>query len=142
MMALSIKQPWAAAVVLGIKDVENRGWDSKSRGILLVHASKEPDFRADWVEELIHEHVHDGRFDQELAIAALTCGAIVGSVKIADCVRDSTSRWAEDGRAHWLLEQPRAFLRPVRCRGHLGFWEPPDYVRYDIESQLSGGPCL
>lgn len=41
--ALSLRQPWAWAVVHGYKDVENRSWSTKHRGPLLIHASKQLD---------------------------------------------------------------------------------------------------
>ena len=37
--ALSIKQPWLAAILSGWKPVENRTWDTSYRGPLLLHAS-------------------------------------------------------------------------------------------------------
>jgi hypothetical protein len=40
---LSVKQPWASLIVLGIKDVENRFWHTSHLGRLLIHASKEWD---------------------------------------------------------------------------------------------------
>jgi hypothetical protein len=39
MKTLSIRQPYAALVCKGIKTVENRTWETKYRGKLLVHAS-------------------------------------------------------------------------------------------------------
>lgn len=36
--ALTIKQPWAALIIAGIKDVENRSWTTPHRGLLLIHA--------------------------------------------------------------------------------------------------------
>lgn len=40
MKALSIRQPWAWLIVNGFKDIENRSWDTKYRGLVLIHASK------------------------------------------------------------------------------------------------------
>ena len=36
--ALTIKQPWAWAIVAGHKDVENRSWSTPYRGWIVVHA--------------------------------------------------------------------------------------------------------
>ena len=41
MKVLSIKQPWASAIVYGLKDVENRNWQTSYRGPILIHSSKE-----------------------------------------------------------------------------------------------------
>ena len=42
-LALSIQQPWAWLIVNGFKDVENRDWPTKIRGIVGVHAGKKID---------------------------------------------------------------------------------------------------
>jgi ASCH domain len=42
---LTVRQPWAWAIIHGGKDVENRSWRTKYRGPLLIHAGSafEPD---------------------------------------------------------------------------------------------------
>ena len=40
MKALSLRQPWASLIIYGGKDIENRRWETKYRGPLLIHASK------------------------------------------------------------------------------------------------------
>jgi hypothetical protein len=111
--ALSIKQPWAWAVVTGLKDVENRGYRTRHRGRLLVHASKRDD--------------RDGfAFMAARGIQVpddLPRGAIVGSVVLTGVVDDSPSPWAEAGQQHWLLEDPEPWPRPAAARGDLGVWD-------------------
>lgn len=36
--ALTIRQPWAWAIIHGGKDIENRSWNTKHRGPLVIHA--------------------------------------------------------------------------------------------------------
>src|SRR5690242_9023233 len=43
MRIISIRQPWAALIVHGFKDVENRTWPTRYRGAVLIHASLRPD---------------------------------------------------------------------------------------------------
>ena len=40
MKAISLLQPWASLVVMGAKTIETRGWGTKYRGPILIHASK------------------------------------------------------------------------------------------------------
>ena len=40
MKALSIRQPWAAAIVQLGKNIENRTWATRFRGPILIHAAK------------------------------------------------------------------------------------------------------
>jgi hypothetical protein len=42
--ALTVKQPWATQIALGIKKIEYRSWATAHRGNLLVCAGKEPFF--------------------------------------------------------------------------------------------------
>jgi len=40
MKALSVRQPWAWAIIYALKDIENRGWPINYRGDILIHAAK------------------------------------------------------------------------------------------------------
>jgi ASCH domain len=40
--ALSLHQPWASLVALGVKKIETRSWSTRYRGPLLIHAAKQP----------------------------------------------------------------------------------------------------
>ena len=46
MKCLSLKQPSADLLALGDKTIELRKWNTKFRGIFLVHASKNIDIEA------------------------------------------------------------------------------------------------
>jgi hypothetical protein len=108
--------------MLGLKPVENRSWEPwekvdggrvKFRGRLLIHASARPD--------------SDGpRFIASLGIRMphdLPMGVILGSVELYDVVTDSRSPWAEPGQKHWLMRDPKPWLRPIKANGELGLWE-------------------
>jgi hypothetical protein len=40
--ALTLWQPWASLVALGVKSIETRSWSTSYRGPLAIHASKRP----------------------------------------------------------------------------------------------------
>jgi len=42
MKVISVRQPYASLICRGIKTIENRTWDTKYRGKLLIHASGKP----------------------------------------------------------------------------------------------------
>ena len=46
MKALTIKQPWASLIMQGIKKYEFRSWQTKYRGDILIHSSKQVDKEA------------------------------------------------------------------------------------------------
>lgn len=83
--ALTILQPWASAIVAGIKTVETRPRRSHYRGPLVLHAGMSDH----------HLTAHDGDpagcHGRTLAAAVhsglpLTRGAIIGSAVVTDCV--------------------------------------------------------
>lgn len=53
-LALSVRQPWAWAIISGGKTIENRSWTTPYRGPLLIHAGKA--FDPDDVEYIEAEH--------------------------------------------------------------------------------------
>lgn len=118
MKAISIKQPWAFAILRLCKDIENRTWATKHRGPTLVHASKSYAHNAPmWV--------HD-EYKKALAAGddAAKAGGIVGSVNIIDCIHASSSEWWH-GPVGFLLSEPK--VRPFRpLAGKLNFFEVAD----------------
>lgn len=58
----------------------------------------------------------------------LSTGAIIGSVEIVDCVRNSKSKWAIRGQRHWILKNPRVLTKPIPFKGALGLIRVPDRI--------------
>lgn len=118
MKALSIKQPWAWAIVTGQKDIENRNWNTKFRGRFLVHASKGYDRTAP-------EHLKKGyEHDYAAGLYSAQLGGIIGSVEIVDVVEKSLSPWFQ-GKYGFVLDRPiRCKFKP--CKGQLGFFKPTE----------------
>jgi hypothetical protein len=82
LVALSVKQPWAALLVAGRKTVEVRTWPTRRRGRVLIHAGKIADDRPEgWT--LIDT--------PELTELARLRGGIIGVGELADCVRYATA---------------------------------------------------
>ena len=73
--ALSIKQPWAALVVRGLKTIEVRRWPTGRRGRILIHAARVPDRR-----EEAWKHVTG-----DLRSMAQLQGGIIGAVELTEC---------------------------------------------------------
>ena len=115
MKVLTVRQPWASAIVQGLKDVENRTWPTKYRGELLIHAgSAKPS------KELIatYEQLY-GALPEDMVY-----GAIVGKVTVNGCVVDSDSHWAFENHWHWELSDA-VEIEPFPCSGQLSLWTPP-----------------
>jgi hypothetical protein len=108
MKCLTVRQPWASLIMAGIKTVENRSWNTSYRGTLVIHAGRGIDKPA------MREHGH--------LLDEYPSGTILGTVELVDCIRDSTSPWAEDDQWHWILADVKPWAEPVAATGRLGLW--------------------
>ncbi len=135
MKTLSLLQPWATLVVMGVKQIETRSWSTAYRGPLLIHASKGK------AGEIF---VHDATFKKYIAdFKQLPFGYIIGKVTLTDVIRIGTGTlsFTNDemmnkltmeekafgdytaGRFAWILQDPVAFKTPLGARGSLTLWE-------------------
>jgi hypothetical protein len=106
LIAITVRSPWAALLVSGVKDVENRKWRTHHRGPLAIHAARRID--------------PDGAKLFPDALGAR--GVVLGTVDVLDCVRDSDSPWAAQGTWHWVLGNACAWATPLPAVGRLGLW--------------------
>ncbi len=124
---LTIRQPWAWAVIYGGKDVENRRWRTTYRGLLLIHAGKNADPDPEAYPRLLWTMADPEAFAQPKQ-AWEAREAIIGFVYLADVLTDSPSPWATAGLYHWAFEFPAPVDPLVPCRGRPGLWVPPAAV--------------
>jgi hypothetical protein len=113
MLALSIKQPWAWLIATGLKDIENRSWRTKFRGIFLIHASKK-------IDQVAYDHY--SLFFDLPDISKLKTGGIVGQSELIDCVDDHKSDWFFGPYGFMLRNSKPLPFSP--CRGWLYFFQP------------------
>lgn len=131
--ALSVRQPWAWAIIHAGKDIENRSWSPRFaatrtmlafRGPVCVHASKGMT-RQEW-EDAGFTFAHCGVATSPAPHEVLR-GGIIGTVEIVDVVRKSSSPWFF-GSVGLVLANPRP-IDFIPSTGALGFfkWQPnPD----------------
>jgi hypothetical protein len=114
MKILSIRQPWAALIVAGLKDIENRTWRTAHRGPLLIHASSTPD-RVSLAEIGARVGIDAAELRRRLAVVVHR-GGIVGVVHVVDCVTAHSSPWFV-GPIGWVLREARPLpFCPMRGR--------------------------
>lgn len=127
-LALSVRQPWAWAIIHAGKDIENRSWQAvnhglRQRGRIAIHAAK-------GLTQFGYIEAADTIFEISGLLAPpardLARGGIIGSVEVVDVVTHSGSPWFFGPRGLVLR-------RPLPCQfvpasGQLGYfsWSPAD----------------
>ena len=150
MKAISIKQPWAYLICSGIKDVENRNWKCPQKYIgqrILIHASAKPTVKGNciscWMTEdqykFITLNISSGKRLNDICFLEHYSSAIIGSVKIVDCVVNHPSVWAEKGVFNWVLSEPILYENPIEnVKGKLSFWDYDGIEEVTIECPECG----
>ena len=126
-LALSIRQPWASLILLAGKNIENRTWETRVRGPILIHAAKGMTKR-EYMEAMAFASFATCILDpvrlDDLEPGHLPRGGIIGSVNLVDCVYQSDSPWFQ-GPYGFALRDPKPLpFTPVR--GQLGFFDVPE----------------
>jgi len=133
MKAISIRQPWAYAIVMGYKPVENRKARWSLRGPTWIHAGKAEDVKSfGYVFDLIADQtgaaLADVRADyHSRREGASAVGGIVGMASIIDCVQGHPSKWWA-GPYGLLMRDPVPLRAAVPCRGELAAFDIPDAI--------------
>lgn len=122
MKAITIYQPYAYAIVAGVKRYETRPRRTNIRGRVAVHAAKGgPRFVTAALDSALPESMK------------LDYGAVIGTVEIVDCVpveevmhtltdRERVLGDYSPGRFVWVLQNPVMFDAPIPARGKQGWW--------------------
>ena len=124
MKALTIRQPWAWAIIHAGKDIENRSWNTRLRGAIAIHAGFAFDKQAELPRGVKPPNEEE-----------IICGAIIGVAEIVDVVERHRSKWFS-GPYGFVLANPRALPSPISCPGRLSLWEVPPSVLKAIHRQL------
>lgn len=130
--ALSLRQPWAWAVLHG-KWIENRKWNTTFRGRFYVHASLgmthgEYDACAEFCDRAAGLTLPP--FD------GLLRGGIVGESRLVEVLWPAANvgPWSLEGQYGFQLEDS-CIVPFVPCSGRLGFFNLPGSVLSRIESE-------
>lgn len=120
MKALSIRQPWAWLIVNGYKDIENRTWNTKYRGPVLIHASTAKPSKADMglAREIMQHYAASHRLPER---NNFRLGGIVGIATITGCVDESPSPWFFGPKGFTLINGRPLNFHPLK--GKLSLFE-------------------
>jgi activating signal cointegrator 1 len=124
MRAISLWQPWASYIAVGMKRFETRSWSTSHRGRLAIHAAKRPLGYGE--RELLAEY--------PMPIGTrIPLGEVVAICNLVDCwemrrgepptdLEDALGDWYQ-GRFAWELANVEALAAPLVVRGAQGLWE-------------------
>lgn len=146
MIAISVWQPHATAVALHLKKIETRGWSTRHRGLIAIHAAarwtkQQKDFAA--TERAL------GRLPDKLPLGAIVAIAEVVDVKTTIELVTQISAIErlygnyEPGRFGWMLEHIRPLPEPIPYKGSQGFFHVPDeliYSKMKFQQYTNTGP--
>ena len=155
MKALTLWQPWASLIALGHKTIETRGWATRFRGPIAIHAAK----RFGRTEQLMCD---TWPFNQVLkAKQKFPLGAIVATATLTDCIQIGVDTGSERYQAFeaqleehpyerefgdyvverwaWRLQDVTPRLTAVRVRGAQG--QPSQHGHLSANS-LAVETCL
>lgn len=125
--AISVRQPWAWALIHGGKHLENR----TPHALRFMHAVAKPPMKL-----CIHASLGMTRDEYESALYTfreaglkewprpdeLVRGGVIGTVQYTHTIRESTSPWW-CGPSALVFEEPLAVEPVIPCGGQLGFFE-------------------
>ncbi|NQX36268.1 hypothetical protein HQQ85_15870 [Herbiconiux sp. VKM Ac-2851] len=168
MRVLTVRQPWAWAIIHGGKDVENRVRNIAGdyRGPVAIHAGlavfEEEGGGYSEVVRAIESEIQGYRVsddylwevadDLEPEDPRFVYGAILGVVDLVGVhdprdalfrptadVDGTCSKWAEHGAHHLLLANPRPLATPIPFKGALGLRTLSADFEAAIREQTEGG---
>ena len=145
---ISLYNPHALLIGLGLKLNETRSWPTKYRGLLAIHASKTmtPFLNRLCFEEPFKKPLVDaGYIKGKEWIKPLPSGAVIAVCNLVDC-REITKLYRlyglpeepdlsfgdySVGRYVWKLENPILLPEPVPVKGQRSIWkwQVPDGIR-------------
>lgn len=122
--ALSITEPYATLISMGLKRIETRSWKTKYRGEIYIHASStkpKPEWKALPCYSIAEKF-------------GLHFGQIVCKAKLVDCIEMTEEYIAQMddiekqmgfwsvGRYAWVLDDVEILDMPEKVKGHLDIW--------------------
>jgi len=138
MKAISLWQPWATAIAVGVKNYETRSWSTSYRGSIAIHAAKKQTRDLKEFFDLkcrSGANLHPFRDAGYHSFVMLPFGAIVATADLVSCDRTEDlilgykivsleEQWGnyDQGRFGWRLENVKALPSPLFVRGAQGFF--------------------
>jgi hypothetical protein len=147
MKSLTIHQPWASLLVWKKKQFETRDWQRMYRGLIAIHAGKEPLSPLEDYYDILWELRNDS-IDFNEAYFNSTFGKIIAIARLKNIhlmtreLIDKQSHleqvcgYWEPGRFAWEFTDIQPLPKPISVRGLPGLWDISDEIQQQISQQL------
>lgn len=140
---ISLHEPYASAVALGLKPIETRSRPTNYRGTLAIHAARKWTRKQRDLHDLMREMLL--RYDRAFRKYVWPFGEVIALADLYDCVpveeiRDNLDPLIfelgdfRSGRYAWMLANIRKLPHPVPAIGRQGFFN----VEIDMIAQDGG----
>lgn len=149
--AISLHQPWASLIAMGLKKYETRSWSTNYRGTLLICAAKKTSI----YQQLTHYYFLTKyqqiltQTDNYLDWVDLPRGCAIALVNLTDCIRMTqafikeqseaeidTGDWRE-GRFAWQLDNIRRIVPAIPIVGKQGLFNAEVELPEQLEPILT-----
>jgi hypothetical protein len=144
---VTIRQPWASAIALGAKLVENRTRSTSYRGLIGIHAGKA------WAPGGVHDErvqrailgmlcgMDPGEAWARFGSLHLPAGSVIAVANLVDCHRAGAApccgQWGDPECWHMVLANVRRLPMPVPAKGSLALpWVAPEDVAARVMGQM------
>lgn len=133
MRALTVRQPWSAAIAHGPKRIENRSKPIPYKHLgttILIHAGADEDDNV-LPQDMVRQWPQHFR-------AIVAVATLASCHQAAGCCAPWGFPQTDDGKLwHWVLEDVRPVPHPPRpVRGQLGLWTVDDDVLAAVQRQV------
>lgn len=132
MKVLSLTEPYATLIKMGVKTIETRSWKTNYRGELYIHASS---------TKIPKEYKDNLELMALVQKKELNYGKIIVKCRLTDCIKMNADYVEmikktdqknyltgiyKEGRYAWILEDIEVLEKEVKAKGHLGIWNFED----------------
>jgi hypothetical protein len=137
MKAISLWEPWASAMALGVKQIETRSWPTKYRGELAICASvRKMGTDERWIfENLVMPNPgYEPKYGFCLCVVELY--ACVVTDNILRSGKEALLGNFAPGRYGWMTRNYRRLKTPYAITGQQGLWKLSAMDVANIEAEL------
>lgn len=136
MKALTIRQPWAQLIALGVKRYETRSRPTNVRGRIAIHAGRAmprgTDLATAWNWIDLDRSFSLLRLRADTHWTPMPRGFVIATAELVDCIptyargvpplEHDLGDWTP-GRWAWQLDDVQILAEPVPAKGRQGWWE-------------------